>query len=149
MRSDPVQGCWSIETLRQVARHRRPGYIEACLKAGRVENGLVCLTQLQCARIRRQFVDVQALLVRGAQQPTWPQAIANATREGLTWLRAGLPVSAAGELQHREAICLACRHWNPKAWLGTGGCRRCKCSRAKLFLATTRCPLNKWRRHAG
>lgn len=60
------------------------------------------------------------------------------------WARAGFPQVTRETRQKRKAICYACPHWNPEGNIGLGACRKCGCSRAKLYLATAKCPIGKW-----
>ena len=41
--------------LRQRATERKPGYLEECLRVGRVEKGFVILPDAEAARIRREY----------------------------------------------------------------------------------------------
>jgi hypothetical protein len=65
---------------------------------------------------------------------------ANLTRALVGWAHAGFPVVDRPVFEHRHAICSACEHWQPRLRLGTGMCRKCGCSGAKLWLATSKCP---------
>lgn len=60
------------------------------------------------------------------------------------WGERGLPVCPEKEYKSRMEICRPCKHWMPKGWIGLGRCRLCGCSRAKLSLATSKCPIHKW-----
>lgn len=62
------------------------------------------------------------------------------------WRRAGLPVSGRWVRQARAAACAACSYWSATGNLGLGECRApgCGCTRGKRWLATAKCPLNKW-----
>jgi hypothetical protein len=120
-----------------------PGMLEFAKTLGTVNGTLICFEPEAFEKLKARMNPPAQL--RPAV-PTWPEAIAHAAKEGLTWLKAGAPFSAAHILTERSAICMICDEWDPNAWLGTGGCKRCKCSRAKLLLATTECPLKKWSR---
>jgi hypothetical protein len=135
---------WHIKHLEAAARYRKPGYLKEILRVGRRDGDVVHLRPDQFARIRVQFEPRETRLKRGRDAPTWPAAIKNAAREGTKWLLAGAPVPASDILHGRSEICAVCPQWNPKAWLGTGGCRKCRCSRFKLFMETSKCPLKKW-----
>lgn len=69
-------------------------------------------------------------------------------REVWAWAQAGLPRASRQERQRRLAICQACQYYAPTGNLGLGECRApgCGCTRAKLALATSQCPLipPKW-----
>ena len=70
-------------------------------------------------------------------------------RELRNWRRAGYPLTPRAERKRRDAICAACEYFNKGGNLGLGECLApgCGCTRAKTWLATSRCPLPepKWR----
>jgi len=70
-------------------------------------------------------------------------------RELLNWRRAGYPLTPREERRRRDALCAACEYFNRGGNLGLGECLApgCGCTRAKTWLATSRCPLPepKWR----
>ena len=68
----------------------------------------------------------------------------NFTKAVAGWAGAGFPMVSEKEFQKRAEICAACPHWNDAARHGMGSCDLCGCSRAKLFMATQRCPIGKW-----
>jgi hypothetical protein len=47
----------------------------------------------------------------------------------------------------RKKICSECEHWDATAFNGTGRCKVCGCSVAKLHIPSSKCPLPdpKWR----
>lgn len=69
-------------------------------------------------------------------------------RELWIWAKAGLPLAPRSERQRRLNICQPCDYYSPAGNLGLGECRApgCGCTRAKLALATSQCPLMppKW-----
>lgn len=62
------------------------------------------------------------------------------------WRRAGLPLASRAARKERQACCDACEYYRPTGNLGLGECTApgCGCTRAKLWLATSVCPLGKW-----
>lgn len=44
----------------------------------------------------------------------------------------------------RQAICNGCEFWDGKARMGAGKCMKCGCSGAKLWMASSECPIKKW-----
>lgn len=62
------------------------------------------------------------------------------------WIAAGAPLATEAAQQQRLALCQVCPHWDPTAYRGTGSCAHpsCHCTRAKLALATSQCPMGKW-----
>jgi hypothetical protein len=63
-------------------------------------------------------------------------------RELRVWAKAGAPMAPREIRQQRAAICAACTYWHATGNLGLGECRYpgCGCTRAKVALATSRCP---------
>jgi hypothetical protein len=56
----------------------------------------------------------------------------------------GFRTTRPDTLQARKEICLACEWWNPAGFAGTGQCRKCGCSIAKLHMPAQRCPIGRW-----
>jgi hypothetical protein len=71
--------------------------------------------------------------------------VKNFAKATAQWAHAGCPLVNEKQFAERAAICGACVHWNEDARIGMGRCNLCGCSRAKLFMATQRCPIDKWR----
>ena len=85
--------------------------------------------------------------VTGEAEPMNPIEVARHFKDAIAaWIKAGRPVVPDEIFEERIAICLQCDLWNPKAWLGLGGCRICKCGKVAQRLATSQCPLPipKW-----
>lgn len=64
------------------------------------------------------------------------------------WARAGLPLAPREQRRARLAICQQCEFYAPAGNFGLGECKApgCGCTRLKLALATSKCPLTppKW-----
>lgn len=62
------------------------------------------------------------------------------------WRQAGYPVASKATRRQREAICKACPKWSAKGNWGLGECThpKCGCTKAKIMLATSKCPDGKW-----
>jgi hypothetical protein len=72
--------------------------------------------------------------------PSLAQVAANFTGALLGWAAAGFPVVSRETLDARVAACRSCPNWTPTGWGGWGQCRLCGCAKAKLWLATEKCP---------
>lgn len=68
----------------------------------------------------------------------------NFAREVKVWVKNGAPVVPQAEFEKRAHQCAACEFYNAEAFGGRGRCEKCGCSSFKLFLATTKCPIDKW-----
>lgn len=66
------------------------------------------------------------------------------------WAAAGFPVLSAEDARARGEQCSGsetkpkCAHWQPDARAGFGKCRLCGCTNLKWWLATAKCPIQKW-----
>lgn len=73
-----------------------------------------------------------------------------AKRELTTWAENGFPVVSKEIRRARLQACKGCHLWSRFGNLGFGECLHpaCGCTRAKLALATSRCPMNppRWDR---
>lgn len=79
-------------------------------------------------------------------EPTIAHMAANFLTATARWLAAGAPVVARETFEHRLATCRACEYWDEAARAGAGKCNHpnCGCTKAKLWLATEKCPIGKW-----
>jgi hypothetical protein len=52
----------------------------------------------------------------------------------------------------RLSVCESCEFWNPKAYMGFGGCTHLKCGcsiRTKVLFAASECPIKSWGKYTG
>lgn len=111
------------------------------------QNAVICASCSQRAICRKLFEP-------GATCEHWPLPVdpslatlaLRAGKETAHWIAAGAKIVPADIKEQRAAICHDCPHWNHAAYLGTGSCGHpsCHCTRAKLALATSKCPMDKW-----
>jgi len=64
----------------------------------------------------------------------------------VAWNKAGRPITSKAGRKLRRATCDGCPYFNAAGNLGLGECQApgCGCTRGKLWLATSSCPLGKW-----
>jgi len=64
-----------------------------------------------------------------------------------TWAKAGMKLVPRDVRRARLATCSGCKYWAAAGNWGLGECRYpgCGCTRAKAFLATSRCPGGFWK----
>lgn len=68
------------------------------------------------------------------------------------WAAAGFPVLSAEDARARGEQCSGsetkpkCAHWQPDARGGFGKCTLCGCTNLKWWLATAKCPRQKWKK---
>ena len=60
------------------------------------------------------------------------------------WASSGLKMAGPETLQERYSTCLHCEFWDRDGFMGMGKCTKCGCSGAKLHMATSKCPIDKW-----
>jgi hypothetical protein len=64
------------------------------------------------------------------------------------WAKDGFAIVPEPIFKAREIVCSKCDSWDQDAFMGTGRCLQCGCSKAKLWLAVSECPLGKWAKMA-
>jgi hypothetical protein len=64
------------------------------------------------------------------------------------WHKAGYPITPPIALARRYWACSHCPMWDSSGNLWLGQCRKCGCTKAKLWLATAQCPLPQPKWHA-
>ena len=96
---------------------------------------------------RRQTAPPDPIVV----QPEFASPLTKLARlknELIAWNKAGRPIATKAVRRERLAFCKACKFYQPGGNFGFGECHApgCGCSRAKLWLATSKCPLTppKW-----
>lgn len=82
------------------------------------------------------------------ESPSLVTKLTRARHELGRWLKAGAPLAPRAIRRQRLAICRSCPYYAPTGNLGLGECQApgCGCTRTKLALATSTCPLTppKW-----
>lgn len=75
-----------------------------------------------------------------------PNKLRRLVKELGVWKKAGFPVASKKTRQDRATVCDGCEHWRAAGNGGLGECMApgCGCTRAKRWLATSKCPLGKW-----
>jgi hypothetical protein len=64
--------------------------------------------------------------------------------EAAKFVASGFSIADDPTYQKRLKICQGCDAWRGERALGYGRCSQCGCSRLKLFLPKSRCPVGKW-----
>jgi len=62
----------------------------------------------------------------------------------LKYAQSGFQNCTEEQYQERLAICKGCEFYDSEGFVGMGRCLKCGCSGAKLKLAVSSCPVNKW-----
>jgi hypothetical protein len=79
-----------------------------------------------------------------SETPNLVQKAATLSSALFDWAKAGFTMADTETYEQRRMHCAACPSWDASAYGGTGGCRECGCSVAKLKLATSSCPKGIW-----
>lgn len=111
------------------------------------QNAVICASCPQRAICRKLF-DPSATCEHWPVEnaPNMATLAMRVGKETARWLSEGAKLVPADVKEQRGEMCQACPYWNPNAYLGTGSCEHpsCHCTRAKLALATSKCPMDKW-----
>lgn len=105
------------------------GYYEDVLSRGHIEGDYLILSDTAYEELKVKYdpehVGLSAMIGNFAKAIT-------------TWARRGFPVVTLDQFHGRLNTCRGCAEWTGLT------CKRCGCSGLKLWLATEKCPLNKW-----
>jgi hypothetical protein len=155
--------------LLDVAKERPDGYVDAVLAKASRNGDHVIMDERDYAGIQRShpkqvskaFLDsfteaavatapTRELSEKARRLPTWDDMISNLATAAVQWAKSGFKLASADSLGARKRICCgtegkpACDFWDQSKYFGSGGCLKCGCSTAKLYLATSECPIGKW-----
>jgi hypothetical protein len=144
VRPPPAQGRYLLANIKAAAAQRPPGYLDFILAHGRIDGDTVILDESTLKEIREKFPAPPP--PPRLPEPTVTEMAINFTQAMAGWVKAGFKVVGREVYEQRHVICLSCEYWDAQARAGQGKCRRCGCSRAKLWLAPSKCPLKppKW-----
>ncbi|WP_309386088.1 hypothetical protein [Cerasicoccus frondis] len=78
--------------------------------------------------------------------PTILEMTSNFAGAMLRFAKSGFKTVDEPTAHSRLAVCRSCEFWDEKARKGLGKCKhsKCGCTIIKHYLATEKCPLNKW-----
>ena len=69
----------------------------------------------------------------------------NILTDAARWAKSGFAIAKTETIKERLEKCSGCEFWDKKSYGGSGKCLVCGCStKAKLALATSKCPKQKW-----
>lgn len=80
-------------------------------------------------------------LLKTTEKPTITQMARMFAYAAGQWAASGFRHVSQEVYQARLESCEGCYHWQGESAFGYGRCGKCGCSGLKLFMATTRCPL--------
>jgi ribosomal protein L40E len=131
-----------ISLVEKRSKLRGSGYYEDVMQRGLVEEN----------QVRLSFEDLKALYDK-YEKPLLPEEhvepdphilLLNFIGAMVDSAKSGFKRTTAEQHEARKQICQGCEMWDPTGFWGAGKCKKCGCSGAKLWLATSKCPLNKW-----
>lgn len=128
-----------------------PKYYEGLIKLGEFKDGDFYIFKEKIAEYNKNNSNSQKteqpkirkdnLKLSG---PPMTELVSNFSKSIFAWAKAGFKVASEEDFSKRKEICGSCEFWKGDANMGTGKCLKCGCSGAKLWLATSECPINKW-----
>ena len=89
-----------------------------------------------------QIDEPSPILIR---KPTLKQLAVNFYGEISKWATKGFKTTTQEQYQARLSTCRSCEHWNEEANMNFGKCAKCGCTGSKLWLASSKCPINLWK----
>jgi hypothetical protein len=139
-----------IEHIDAFATNRPEGYRDALLAAGIIEDGRLLIDPDLCAKIHADYTPLPAANQSPFEPPTLPEIAGNFLAATAAWAKAGFPLRTSAQTAAILAICRgsedglqpACAEWLGDALIPR--CRKCGCTALKPWLATEKCPLQKW-----
>lgn len=135
-----------------VANDRPDGYLDAVLSKATRNGDFVFMEPADYLDVQKNFPKLLSKEVldsfgqpHPAQRvPTWDEMISNFANATISWAKSGFKLASKECLEKRKQLCVACEQWDRNKFLGSGGCNACGCSTAKLYMATSTCPIGKW-----
>jgi hypothetical protein len=76
---------------------------------------------------------------------TLPEMMRNLGQAAILYANDGFKNCTREQHNQRLEICKACEFWDASGYMGLGKCRKCGCSGMKLWVASSKCPIGKWK----
>lgn len=113
---------------------RGDAYCRLVASLGRRDGQFLVLTEGELKTVRKEFPKRKATVKDSLTVQLWLAL--------KKWARSGFKVPSLPAIHSRHIACRSC-HLNVGFGI-FGACKKCKCTGAKLLLATETCPLNLW-----
>lgn len=132
-----------LESLPAHCVGRGPGFADAVLAAAKIEGGQIVIPITDWQHLVREHVTGKT---SGPPEPTVAALATNFAGALSRWTAAGFPTVSPEVYAFRSGVCDACQYWDPAARFGLGKCNApgCGCTSLKRWLATEKCPLDRW-----
>lgn len=142
-----------LEAIRVAAGNRPEGYYEDVVSKGEIQGEDLVITGSELRKLKDKYDPTwrkaATLTVNVPGRPSILDMSAGLVATLAGWAAKGFPIRSREEIDAIAMQCLACNHWDRKALGGNGNCSICRCSELKWWLATSRCPIDKWRSTTG
>lgn len=106
------------------------------------------ISQQICPREPKEYCEQmptdRIVATLGNREPTVLELAGNFTKAIGYWISKGAKTVTEEVFNSRLKTCQSCPFWEPAGYLGHGKCNKCKCSKLKLWMATSRCIMGKW-----
>lgn len=76
---------------------------------------------------------------------TMPEMMKNLGQAAILYATDGFKNCTKEQHDQRLDICKSCELWDASGYMGLGKCKKCGCSGMKLWVASSQCPIGKWR----
>lgn len=136
-----------IKQLEARSKNRPEGYVDDVISMGeKVEGGSVFLSLENYNFLKEKYRGKREEPPQ-VEEPTRLDMIKNFSSAMANWVKSGYKTVDKSTYLQRLAICESCDLWDPKARAGLGKCnhKKCGCSKMKQWLASEKCPLEKWK----
>ena len=82
--------------------------------------------------------------------PSIPQMAVNLVKEAPAIIKSGFKTVPDEVYESRMAICRTCYFWSESGNAGLGKCehQKCGCSKGKMKMAVSKCPIDNWDAYA-
>src|SRR5260370_29940520 len=140
----------SLSSLESFAANRPAAYKQQMLQAGNVIGSELEIPPEICARIHTDYPRLPVTEAAQLETPSLPDLASNFLAAIASWVAAGFPLRTEAEASRILTVCKGSADGLQPAcpeWLGDAivpRCRKCGCTALKPWLATEKCPLQKW-----
>ena len=131
---------FTYSSLKDKAKERPDGYLEHVLSYADVVAGRVFIDASDLDYLTKYYNGQQLL------EPKLIDQAANLTKALSKWAKSGFKVADKDTIEDRKSNCESCEFWKHNGNMGLGKCNHaeCGCTKVKWWLATEKCPIDKW-----
>ena len=88
--------------------------------------------------------DIKLSVETSGELPSGFDMMKNFTASALAWAASGFLLVSKVAFDQRMSVCNVCPFWKPRVRFTLGKCEKCGCTKLKQWLATERCPDERW-----